>query len=360
MSDRDHSESMLASPLLGDCERGSCGSAVGVGIGGIPNLEQPKIMSKNELKEAQIDLLLPELCFLFRIAGIPVKEKDPKVLNLLVFTLMWVIELLMIGVYMKHVHEDNSPHFSHLDEIYWAFHSCIIYSLLSYSMMYNDTQVFQMILMSAQTEDNEWRSSIISTQSTQSPLAKVTTTATQKSLRQHSKICVYVVIFCVTFNLSMLIFIRFDDFLSRHLQGWSDSDAFNLLGVVAWYFYSFHWLVAVVCVYLPVHFFSNKVKYFIHYLENGLTGLNREEVIRAMDWYDDLYKVNKLLNFESLSLLTTTTLLMLMLLLIALLVSVVKDYNSTHWPTLFWICTNFIVIGCVAYTVAELETANKK
>ena len=157
----------------------------------------------------------------------------------------------------------------------------------------------------------------------------------------------------------MLIATRLDEFLYRHIP-WSESIFFNFLGVIAWYFYSFHWFVAVVCVYLPVHFFSLKVKRFTHYLEHCLTGMHRGEVIKAMEWYDDLYKVNKLMNFDSLSLLATTTLLMLMLLLIALLLSVVKDSDSIGGPTIFWICTNSIVIGCIAYTVAELETANKK
>jgi hypothetical protein len=44
------------------------------------DLEERRIISENELKEEQIDLLLPELCFLFRIAGIPVKKTDPIIL----------------------------------------------------------------------------------------------------------------------------------------------------------------------------------------------------------------------------------------------------------------------------------------
>jgi hypothetical protein len=321
------------------------------------NTDQRRLNDTNEMIEEQIDLLLPELCFLFRIAGIPVKRSDSKYANIVVFVFMWVIDILMIGVYLKKVHEDKNPHFSHLVEVYWALHSCIIYSLLSHAM-HNNAQIFQTILLSAQSEINEWRSSMQSNYSIDG--MDTTTTATQKSLRKHSKICVYITIFSVAFNVIMLISTRFDQFLYRHLP-WTDSIFFNLMGVVAWYFYSFYWFMAIICVYLPVHFFSMKVKLYMRYVENGLSGLHREEVIKAMEWYDDLYKVNKLMNFESLSLLATTTLLMLMLLLIGLLLSIVKDGDiDIKGPTLFWITTNSVVIACIAYTVAELETANKK
>jgi hypothetical protein len=163
------------------------------------DLEERRIRSETELKEEQIDLLLPELCFLFRIAGIPVKKSDPMILNVIVFVFMWVIDILMIGVYLKHAREDENPHFSHLVEIYWAFHSCVIYSILSQAM-YRDSQVFHMILLSAQSEVNEWRCSMISMPSISDQPNVITATSTQKSLRKHSKICVYIVILCVTFN----------------------------------------------------------------------------------------------------------------------------------------------------------------
>ena len=344
----------LHSPLMKELRKetgGTCGRCE----------TEERRMIECDYREEQIDFLLPELCFLFRIAGIPVKKNDPIALNVVVFMFMWTIEVLMAGVYIKHVFEDDNPHFSHLVEVYWAFHSCIIYTMLSYTM-HKDCQVFQMILLSAESEQNEWRCSLITTQLAQNhstDMTEVVATSTQKKLRNFSRMCVFIVIISVFFNLSMLIATRFDIFLSRHLP-WSDSDLFNVMGVLAWYFYSFHWFVAVICVYLPIHFFSSKVKYFIYSLENCLTLTDRDQVIRAMEWYDDLYKVNKLMNFESISLLTTTTLLMLMLLLIALLLSVVKDPDALQWPVFFWIITNSVVISCVSYTVAELETANKK
>lgn len=317
-----------------------------------------QILSDNDLKEEQIDLLLPELCFLFRIAGIAVKKSDPLICSATVLVFMWVVDLLMTFSFLKHVHEDHNANFSHLVEIYWAFHSCVIYTMLAHAM-YNDSRVFQMILLSAQGETDEWRCNIMHNQHTHNISTEEKSTPTQKSLRVHSRRCVYAVIFCVSFNLTVLISTRFSTFLSHHLP-WSESIFFNLVGVLAWYFYSFHWFVAVLCVYLPVHFFSSKVKLFVKYLENSLTGMDREEVVRAMDWYDDLYKVNRKMNFESLSLLATTTLFMLMLLLIGLLLSAVKDPDSFKAPLIFWICTNSLVISAVAYTVAELETANKK
>jgi hypothetical protein len=328
------------------------------------NTENMRSLGDTELIEDEIDLLLPELCFLFRIAGIAVKKSDPFILNVIVFVFIWVIDIMMIVVYFNHIH-DVDGRFSHLVEIYWAFHSCVIYTILSYSM-YQNAQVFQMILLSASTEIDEWRSSMISTcpgyekenKERRGGDSGPKLTSTQIKLRKHSRVCVFVVIFSVLFNVIMLIATRFDEFLYRHLP-WSESVFFNLIGVVAWYFYSFHWFVAVICVYLPVHFFSNKVKRFIHFLENSLTGFDRGEVIKAMEWYDDLYKVNKLMNFGSLSLMATTTLFMLMLLLIALLLSLVKD-GEVKGPTFFWIGTNTAVIACIAYTVAELETANKK
>lgn len=323
-------------------------------------LEDTKALYANASIEDQIDLLLPELCFLFRIAGIPVKKTDPLALNIVVFVFMWIIDILMFIVYFNHIQEEDGR-FSHFVEIYWAFHSCVIFTQLSYAM-YNNAQVFRMILLSVTSEMDDWRCSMISHQPGNDPTVSIenerTVTSTQKSLRLQSRICVYFVIVSVFLNVSILIYIRFDEFLSRHLP-WSDSVFFNLVGVVAWYFYSFHWFVAVICVYLPVHFFSAKVKLYIHYLENCLTGSDRHEVIKAMEWYDDLYKVNKLMNFGTLSLLTTTTLMMLMLLLIGLLLSLVKD-RELKGPTLFWICTNFIVIACIAHPVADLETANKK
>jgi hypothetical protein len=231
-------------------------------------------------------------------ASIPYKTLN----SIMAFIMSVFFVLLLVGVYVKSVNS-HQFYWSLFAEVVWVFHSCLVYILLSLSVK-PGSDLHHAIRDAISPELLSWRLEV--TKKVDVPFISY-----EYVSRRTVGLCVAISLV----NEIVIIISHSNDLLSRILP-WSNHKLWNVFGMFMWYFYSFHWFSAIVFIYIPVHFLGRRLQ-CLYDAFSHLDGSSREDVLRAFDWYDDLFRVNRTIQ-AGVELITTLSISVLCVLVVCM------------------------------------------
>ena len=268
--------------------------------------------------------------------------------RLFLLFLLWLITFLII--FNLFLFSSSQYLYHQIGNCIWIVHSILIYSILSYDIIYNKGKIlFFMNSISCDINNENFKINTNISENYCSNLTRISWFST-------------ILVFCGV--LANMITIGFLFLTSNGLfivLSLSHSLWFNLFGMCLWYFYSYGWVLSLPFACIPSYALHYRIELFISYLQQLSNEISTSsyqpsytvsiisssssssEIMKTMlpfdhilEWYDELYFANKLL-ISNVSLLLTVDIICCSILSVFLL-----HVSHPPSPLLLFLCSILI------------------
>jgi hypothetical protein len=115
--------------------------------------------------------------------------------------------------------------------------------------------------------------------------------AKNEDVKRLSSTTAYACVWLAIINIVMAGSAYFSSFFYRVLP-LTNHMAWNLTGILLWLVYSYSWFTPLLFVVVPAHLFTQRVQAMANYIAESRTQADFD-IERAMEWYDELYDLNR-------------------------------------------------------------------
>jgi len=179
----------------------------------------------------------------------------------------------------------------------------------------------------------------------------------QSQLIRRANAWAYTCMFLSVFNTTVAAMTYSNNFLYRLLP-LTNHVVWNVFGICAWYLYSFGWFAPLLFVSMPAYFLTLRVNRFGDYIERQHDDI---DVGKAMEWYDDLYEMNRTLQRAIGPMATCTLATCIPLQIVEMMGFFLQEGSPTALFTILaWCSVNASVLYIVSSSLAGLEVINKR
>ena len=233
-----------------------------------------KSLAKLSSQEFFFPKLMMRLCFWRATKG------DNKYKSWIVAAGLWMNFFVMCGVYVSRLYDFRSLDWSGMGHLFFNLHGCAVYTIIAY-LMHDD-----MKLLKAMRCVLEPTVSITTRPSVIEPISEG-----RIRFEKITTICALIILVMATGNVVGVYFIYGNPLAEVfHIQR---SVFLGVIAYVMWSILSFCWFMPVLFVFPTMNLFVQHGQAFIQYIiDHKAEDIN---IFDMMEWYDDLYGINLVL-----------------------------------------------------------------